>query len=166
MKPSPPGRSAFWLNLWIRAGEGHMYELVKKWLENWCLQDEKQEATCLCCGECCESFGGHLNASRTDLERWRQTGREDLISRVNRLGWIWINPQTGEQEERCPFITRTGPETAICGIQDTKPDMCRDYPTLAHGRHCLRGWFLKIWIAAVVGAPCGFDNLADSFMGF
>jgi uncharacterized protein len=143
-----------------------MYEFVKQLLGKTRLQSKKEESTCLCCGECCESFGWHLNASRADLERWKQTGREDLLSRVNRLGWIWINPHTGQQEERCPFIKRTSPETALCSIQDTKPDMCRDYPTLAHGHHCLRGWFLKIWIAVCVGAPGGFGKLVDTFFPF
>ena len=120
-----------------------MYETMKKWLQRTMPVPAGQKAGCLCCGQCCEAFGGHLHASGADLERWRKTGRDDLLSRVNRLGWIWTDPQTGRLEERCPFIERTGPETAICGIHETKPDMCRDYPTLAHGHHCLRGWFLN-----------------------
>ena len=43
---------------------------------------------CLCCGRCCESFGGHLNASRPDLARWRRLGRTDLLRRVSAVGWI------------------------------------------------------------------------------
>jgi len=31
----------------------------------------------------------------------------------------------------------------ICSISDTKPDICRDYPTMAHGFRYLSGVFLK-----------------------
>jgi len=119
-----------------------MIEAVTCWLKRHVKHKEKQETRCLCCGDCCESFGGHLNASKADLKRWQNQGREDLLARVNRLSWIWIDPQTGRPEERCPFIERRDEKTALCGIQQTKPDMCRDYPTLAHGRRCLHGGFL------------------------
>ena len=98
---------------------------------------------CLRCGRCCDSFGGHLRASRRDLERWRALGREDLLARVEpATGWLWIDPATGRLEPACPFLERTGPDAARCAIQDVKPDLCRDYPTLAHGWRCPRGVFL------------------------
>lgn len=97
---------------------------------------------CRSCGRCCEAFGGHLQASRADLERWRRLGREDLLRRVSPIGWIWIDPATGALEPSCPFLERTGPTTARCAIHEIKPDICRDYPTLAHGRRCLSGVFL------------------------
>jgi Fe-S-cluster containining protein len=99
--------------------------------------------TCLQCGRCCEAFGGHLHASDADLDRWRALGRADLLARVGEVSrWIWLEPGSGRLEERCPFLERTGPETARCAIHDVKPDICRAYPTLAHGRRCLRGVFL------------------------
>lgn len=94
---------------------------------------------CRACGTCCELFGGHLRASEADLGRWRAQGREDLLSRVNRLGWIWVNPESGRRIERCPYLERADDETARCAIHHTKPEMCRAYPTLAHGRQCVRG---------------------------
>ena len=111
-------------------------------LHDWFSPQPKAPPRCLCCGRCCESFGGHLQASSSDLERWRRLGREDLLARVSSIGWLWIDPRTGKLEDDCPFLERTGPETALCAIQDVKPDICRDYPTLAHGRQCLRGVFL------------------------
>jgi Fe-S-cluster containining protein len=99
---------------------------------------------CACCGRCCESFGGHLNASPHDLARWRREGRDDLLHRVNRLGWIWIDPATGRLEDQCPFLHQNGEQRRICAINDTKPDMCRDYPTMAHGFRCPSGSFLKL----------------------
>lgn len=113
------------------------------WLLTGNPRTEARERGCLCCGECCKSFGGHLHASEHDLERWQREGRADLLSRVNRLGWIWVDPETKQLEESCPFIVRVSDEKSICAIQDTKPDICRDYPTLAHGKRCLKGVFLE-----------------------
>lgn len=104
---------------------------------------EKHETRCLCCGDCCESFGGHLHASRSDLDRWHREGRDDLLSRVNRLDWIWVDPESKEPLDRCPFIAKINDRQSICAIQETKPDICRAYPTLAHGKRCLHGMFLN-----------------------
>lgn len=122
------------------------------WLNVFRARRERRAPTCRCCGRCCEAFGGHLNASRADLERWRRLGRDDLLARVSSIGWIWMSPESGKLEDRCPFLVRTGPETALCSIQDVKPDMCRDYPTLAHGKRCLSGVFLRGLILATSGS--------------
>ena len=103
---------------------------------------EKKEVHCLCCGQCCESFGSHLHASERDKQRWKREGRDDLLARVNRLDWIWVDPDTKNTLDRCPFITVTTENQKICAIQETKPDICRDYPTLAHGKRCLHGVFM------------------------
>jgi Fe-S-cluster containining protein len=97
---------------------------------------------CARCGTCCRAFGGHLHASRRDLERWRRLGRDDLLRRVSGIGWIWIDPAKGILERSCPFLEVLGPESTACAIEDVKPDMCRDYPTVAHGRRCPRGVFV------------------------
>ena len=117
-------------------------------LKDWLYRDRPpaplQEKSCACCGRCCEFFGGHLHASARDLDRWRREGREDLLCRVNRLGWVWVDPQTMTLVDPCPFIDRSHGDKVYCGIHDTKPDICRDYPTLAHGHRCLSGVFLKL----------------------
>ncbi len=120
-----------------------MLTSLKQWFHKGTDGNQRQETRCLCCGDCCESFGGHLHVSKADLERWRNQERDDLLARVNRLGWIWVDPQTKQLEERCPFLERFDAKTATCRIQETKPDICRDYPTLAHERRCLHGVFLK-----------------------
>lgn len=120
-----------------------MIEALKRWLHCDSATPDNTVSICACCGECCEAFGEHLHASKADLERWRREGREDLLSRVNRLDWIWVDPVTKKTLQRCPFIVRLNDEKSICGIQDTKPDICRAYPTLAHGHRCLKGVFLK-----------------------
>jgi Fe-S-cluster containining protein len=119
-----------------------MLETLKRLLKD-SVDTEKHETRCLCCGDCCEAFGGHLHASEHDLQRWRGEDREDLLSRVNRLGWIWVDPQTKELLGRCPHIEKKVNNTSECAIYATRPDICRDYPTLAHGKRCLHGGFLK-----------------------
>jgi len=117
-------------------------------------------SACLMCGDCCRSFGGHLNASKSDLNRWAAAGRNDLLRRVNRLGWIWINPDNGQLEPHCPFLTQTPSRHYVCGIHQLKPDICRAYPTLAHGRRCLKGVFLRL-LPLVANLCCWAPELAD-----
>lgn len=121
-----------------------MFNNLKKLLNPDAVFAEQQDQCCACCGRCCEYFGGHLIASPHDIERWKREGRDDLLCRINRLGWIWVNPQTGHLEDPCPFIERTADNRGLCRIQETKPDICRDYPTLAHGHRCLSGVFMKL----------------------
>jgi Fe-S-cluster containining protein len=107
--------------------------------------------TCLQCGQCCESFGGHLQASRRDLARWREAGRDDLLSQTNRLGWLWVDPETQQLTFPCPHIDRSDPERVRCKIYQLRPDICRAYPTLAHSHRCLRGVFLSWWSTLCCG---------------
>lgn len=104
--------------------------------------ESHSQRQCLMCGDCCRAFGGHLHASEPDLQRWREQGRDDLLQRVSPIGWIWIDPATKRLEDPCPFIVRLDDEHYGCSIHEIKPDICRAYPTLAHGNRCLRGVFL------------------------
>jgi Fe-S-cluster containining protein len=113
---------------------------------------EKAPPACRQCGQCCESFGGHLQASPHDLARWRAQGRHDLIDRTNRLGWIWVDPGTKQLVSPCPHLDRSDPEQSHCKIYDVRPDICRAYPTLAHGKRCLGGVFLTWWSTICCGA--------------
>jgi hypothetical protein len=63
-----------------------MFTALKIWLGSDALNKKNRESRCACCGNCCETFGGHLNATKDDLQRWRREEREDLLGRVNRLG--------------------------------------------------------------------------------
>lgn len=111
------------------------------WLQK--LFKKEEEVSCLACGDCCREFSWHLRASPQDIERWREHGRDDLLARVNRLGWIWVDPQTKERLPLCPFLVETGPDTAHCGIHEIKPDVCRAYPSEANFKMCLKGVFLR-----------------------
>lgn len=121
----------------------------------------KKQANCLQCGTCCEEFGWHLHASERDLQRWCEHGRQDLVDGTNELGWIWVHPVTKERLHRCPHIDRSDPEHVRCAIHEIKPDMCRDYPTLAHGKRCLRGMFLSWWSAVCCSPLLQFAGVLD-----
>ena len=95
--------------------------------------------SCLCCGACCKEFSWHLTTEPADIARWKLENREDLLARVNHLGWIWYDPASGMRLECCPFLTKNDQDLHICGINDTKPAICRDYPTMAHDRLCIQG---------------------------
>jgi len=98
-----------------------------------------EAGNCACCGRCCEIYGWHLHAYDVDIRRWKSEGRDDLLKMVNRLGWIWVDPETKEPLSRCPFIVRKNDtDIVICGIHETKPQICRDYPPIGHGRRCIR----------------------------
>ena len=122
----------------------------------------KKQNTCLQCGQCCESFGGHLRCTPNDLARWREHGRDDLIAQSNRLGWIWVDAQSKQPVSPCPFIDRSDPEATRCAIYVDRPDMCRDYPTLAHGKRCLRGVFLGWWSAVCTAILPEWFAVADA----
>lgn len=101
------------------------------------------EVSCLACGDCCRAFSWHLKASDRDIARWQELGRDDVLARVNRLGWLWYDPQTKERLSLCPYLVETAPDKAHCGIHDIKPDICRAYPTQDQYRCCFKGTFLN-----------------------
>jgi Fe-S-cluster containining protein len=60
---------------------------------------------CNSCGKCCIKYGnGGLSASAEDLEMWEEY--KPHISRYVTDQKIWMDPETGEQLERCPFLRR------------------------------------------------------------
>lgn len=112
---------------------------------------------CRRCGHCCLTLIDAYNGcvSDADLERWRQAGRHDLLERVqtlelgpgNQLHLAWIDPASGEEVERCPWLAGDAPGNYACGIESLKPDHCRAYPE--HRQH-----------ARSTGCP-GHDPLSD-----
>lgn len=99
---------------------------------------------CRRCGHCClqlvDAYNGCL--SDADLKRFRAAGRLDLLAwvqtidlgRGNLLHSAWVDPATGDDVERCPWLENL-PEGAgyACAINELKPDHCRRYPQ--HRRH-------------------------------
>ena len=99
---------------------------------------------CRACGCCCDAFGGVLHASQADLKRWKELGREDLLAHAGETGWLWLDPETGQRLQRCPFLSRNSESQALCAIHEIKPDICRAYPTEATDRHCVCGVYFPV----------------------
>lgn len=110
-----------------------------RWLKTRFGRKQARRIGCLACGICCELYGHSLAATPADRERWAREGRKDLLARVGPEGELWVEPESGEHLECCPFLVRTGTYRAHCGIHATKPDLCREYPTPVHGLRCVRG---------------------------
>ncbi len=103
---------------------------------------------CLCCGWCCLQYRGLRFAKRSDLLRWFDEGRADILRHLSiprREGLaivcnslsrdeleavpfvdFWTDPQTGVRLERCPFL-KSASGLLLCGIQETKPEICGDH---------------------------------------
>jgi len=103
-----------------------------------------QSFSCRCCGHCCRNLPDAYNGcvSDADLRRWLERGRVDLTARVqtldlgpnNKLHLAWIDPETGDNVERCPWLRRRPDRKGyLCAINDIKPDHCRAYPE--HRKH-------------------------------
>jgi len=60
-------------------------------------------------------------------------------------------PETQQLTTPCPHIDRSDPEHVRGKSYDVRPDLCRAYPTLAHGKRCLRGVFLGWWSTICCG---------------
>jgi len=121
--PARPGVSEGKSGVWI---ESHMNEFV-----------------CKRCGNCCRRLGNVC--LQEDRQLWEHLRRSDILSWVKKEQLdtgevqyrIWIDPQTGEPAESCPFIAQQpGKATFYCTIQAVKPLVCREYPfTKKHAQH-------------------------------
>lgn len=83
---------------------------------------------CNQCGKCCTRYGnGGLSASENDIQMW-DLFRPDIYDYVNN-GKIWINPETGEQMDHCPWLRQVpGEQKFTCDIYHDRPEDCRFYP--------------------------------------
>ena len=83
---------------------------------------------CNSCGKCCTKYGsGGLSASQDEIEFW-ETFRPEISSYVSH-GNIWVNPDTGKQTERCPWLRQLPNQGKyICDIYYDRPDECKHYP--------------------------------------
>lgn len=102
---------------------------------------------CTQCGRCCTSpdFMVHMEANADDIKRWRKQKRHDILRYADILspkrgsfaemaGFpfadLWISPTTGDDMKRCPFVRKLrGQEKYRCTIYETRPHVCRDYPS-------------------------------------
>ena len=93
---------------------------------------------CRRCGHCCLNLNAFATcASEEDVERWAREGRDDILEWVVPVALgdvvvaydVWLDPETGEDVDRCPWLQKLpDADQYSCRIQDTKPELCRDYP--------------------------------------
>ncbi len=83
---------------------------------------------CNLCGKCCTKYSnGGLSASQSEIEYW-EIFRPDIVKFVTN-GEIWIDPDTGEKIERCPWLQkRPDQEVYSCAIYNDRPNDCKYYP--------------------------------------
>ncbi len=117
-----------------------------------------QGFSCRRCGHCClhlvDAYRGCV--SDADLQRWRAAGRDDILARVesldlgrgNVLHMAWIDPASGEEVDRCPWLSELPQGGFGCTIEAVKPDHCRAYPE--HRGH-----------AEATGCPAPWDQETD-----
>ena len=76
-------------------------------------------------------------ATEEDIHLWEENGREDILKWVDPISIgdghyvydIWINPKTGDDVDRCPWLRKLPNQNKyICRIHDVKPNHCRNYP--------------------------------------
>jgi Fe-S-cluster containining protein len=83
---------------------------------------------CNACGKCCVKYShGQLSASPQDIELWASF-RPDISAFVQ-AGEIWIDPNSEELIELCPWLKKD-PDSArfLCDIYLDRPEDCRAYP--------------------------------------
>lgn len=89
--------------------------------------------SCNQCGKCCVKYSnGGLSASQSEIDSWEET-RPDIFNYVQG-GKIWMDPKTGAQIVRCPWLEESphanDPSKKIytCRIYYDRPEDCRLYP--------------------------------------
>ena len=83
---------------------------------------------CNQCGKCCINYSnGGLSASASEIEAWEDK-RPDIMRYVSE-GKIWMDPDSGEQLTRCPWLRKeSNQEKYSCDIYEDRPGDCRYYP--------------------------------------
>ncbi len=83
---------------------------------------------CNQCGKCCIKYGdGGLVATSEEIAWW-ETHRPH-IARYVRANQIWMDPESGEQLKRCPWLEVSADgKLYSCAIYLDRPADCRHYP--------------------------------------
>lgn len=103
------------------------------------VETEMEKFHCIQCGNCCRNlFDAYSTSVDIDeINRWRAEERWDILQWVEifdfageaAFGDLWINPNTGEEVNRCPWLRKLPKQEKYkCRIHDTKPAHCRNYP--------------------------------------
>lgn len=83
---------------------------------------------CNQCGKCCKNYSdGGLCAAESEIVFWEifRPGIYGFVSGGN----IWIDPVTGKQMKRCPWLRQLPNQPKyVCDIYYDRPEDCKHYP--------------------------------------
>jgi len=94
------------------------------------LSAKRKSELCLICGKCCMSmtfFGGEVDEESRDEIHWMELHgmKIDYVQKRSKTEYYFTIPQ------RCNALqeikTDTGATNYVCGVYETRPQMCRDY---------------------------------------
>jgi uncharacterized cysteine cluster protein YcgN (CxxCxxCC family) len=94
------------------------------------LSAKRKSELCLICGKCCMSmtfFGGDVDDESRDEIQWMELHglKIDYIQKRSKTEYYFTIPQ------RCNALqeikTDAGVANYVCGVYETRPQMCRDY---------------------------------------
>lgn len=90
---------------------------------------------CNQCGKCCLAYGGgSLSATVQEIDGWELFN--PAIAEYVADGKIWMDPVTGKQLTRCPWLELMPDSSGSsqpkygCSIYHDRPQDCRHYPVL------------------------------------
>ena len=80
---------------------------------------------CLTCGACCFQRAGTILVTETDIERWRASGRHDIVENLEpgHFGYRAFKMSAAG----CCVFHGTAEEPHACGIYEDRADVCRDF---------------------------------------
>ena len=83
---------------------------------------------CNQCGKCCINYSdGGLSATESEIDYWENF--KPAIAAYVSAGKIWMDPTTGKQLQRCPWLSQLPNEDKyICDIYFDRPEDCKHYP--------------------------------------
>ena len=94
--------------------------------------------SCKQCGSCCTNIPGAFSHTldKKDVERWAYHERDDILEWVVSMNYgndyvvyeCWFDPETGEEVDHCPWLSKSNNGKYVCTINDVKPNYCRDWP--------------------------------------
>jgi Fe-S-cluster containining protein len=103
------------------------------------VRSQMEGFVCRQCGKCCCTLDYETSCNESDIRRWQDMGRTDILAWVhcrNRPAdtdaqpyRIWVNPDTGKTAQTCPWLLPCPDQDLfLCTIHDIKPEVCREYP--------------------------------------
>lgn len=125
------------------------------------LTAKRKSELCLICGKCCMSmtfFGGEVDEDSRDEIYWMELHglKIQYVQKRGRTEYYFTIPK------RCDALqeikTPSGATNYVCGVYETRPQMCRDYDGRMEGPF---GVADCLWRFESEGVPAPITNLVQ-----